>query len=197
MELQNETPLSQREMRRRRLAGSPRRPRPNTKLGFLTDEQHQKLCEWLRSPIPYFQIAERIEKQFGIKVSKGNVSDFYARHLALQANERRGTLIGASEQISKDIAAKPASYAKPIVDALEGRLFRAANDDRVPIRTVHLLTTMWIRIRQQSCYEAKISIKMREVKMLERREARAAAVLQDKKLSAEQLAERMREIFQK
>src|SRR4051794_37197578 len=77
---------------------APRKPNRATipKLDTaLTPEQRDELDRWMREGFTYAEIAERLVRNFGVKVSSSSLSAYYARRIAvIQPAELHNVRVG-------------------------------------------------------------------------------------------------------
>jgi hypothetical protein len=195
---EEEAPLSAREIARRKRGNLVRRPRFNSKLDYLSDEQHALLCEWLLTAnLTYGQILVKLENEFGVHSHRTALTNFYKRHVAAHQIAQRHRTLNLADEVSKDISQFPGNYTQSTIDALEEKTHNAARDRSCTAKDLNLLTNMCLRYRAQIVAETKLNCQLRELAMAERREKRAAETLRDSQLNPEQKFKRLKEIFHK
>jgi hypothetical protein len=192
-----EAPLSAREIARRKRV-IVKRPRYNSKLDYLSDEQHAQLCDWLLTTnLQYGQILVKLENEFGIHSHRTALTNFYKKHVAAHQITQRHRTLGLAGEVNKDISQNPSNYTQSTIDALEEKTHNAARDRFVTVKDLNLLTNMCLRYRAQIVAETKLNCQLRELAMAERREKRATETLRDSQLNPEQKFKRLKEIFNK
>jgi len=172
------------------------KPRSDSRLDGLNDEQQIKLNEWMLSnKLGYSDVKQLIQNEFNLEVSIDNLSRYYRKHVAPFLIERRRRNMEIAAAQNQDIKEHPANFATAMIDALHQRTLNAANDRKVPVKELKAYHDMIRDWKKHNLEEGKLNVKLRQIAMLEKREREARAAMHDSKLTAAQQAERLREIF--
>jgi hypothetical protein len=182
---------------KRRKESLLRRPRPESKLDHLMDDQHVQLCEWLLTTMTYPEIVKRVQDEFSISTTTKALSHFYMHHVAAHVIQGRNIARNVANKIKKDIEKHPGTYDQCTLDALTERVHKIALDHDGNPKHLKLYVDAIARLRTLGLAETDLNLKLRRLAMMERREKRAVKALEDNKLSPEQVARNLREIFQK
>jgi hypothetical protein len=186
----------------------PTEPKPRTplpagkpewfapKLSILDDDQKAQLCEWLIKHT-YAEVRELVRTQFNMTVCMQSLKNYYNKHVAVHVIAKRAEGLGLLQKINFDIKKHPAEYDRSVIDALMMRIQHIALDDGASTKQLKMLTDAVSRLRTLAMDEKNLNFKLRQLAMLERKEQRANEALRDTKLNSDEVATRLREIFQK
>jgi hypothetical protein len=172
-----------------------RNPHPTSVLAQLSDERKAQLHEWLKSLMPYKQIVERMAKEWNIRTWTNSLSTYYHNTFAHEILEQRDKIAGVTETLNKAITRKPEDYAKAIVDSLGGKSVELSNNPEAHPKVIKVWVDMFCKLEELQLRKRIIKVKERRVRILEKQAAEARETAQDSKLTAEEQAERIREIF--
>jgi hypothetical protein len=179
-----------------------KKPRSDSKLDYLSEEQQQKLCEWLLTPgLTYERVRSMMREDppdgFGVHTNTAALSQFYQRYVSAYIIQRRAQAVGVAKEVGEALKKTPGNFSPATIDALEQKAFELANSPLIDPRSINNIFTLVLKAREQSLKERDIDIKLRRLEMLEKQTNEAKATASDSKLNAAQKAERIREIFQK
>ena len=57
-----------------------RKPRIQGKIAKLLPNQREQVHAWFRENLDYSQIAKNLQRQFGVKIAKSSLSNYYSLH---------------------------------------------------------------------------------------------------------------------
>jgi hypothetical protein len=174
------------------------RPNHRSQLAFITDDQERELCEWLRTPNLYVpEIQEMIRKKWGMQVSKNAITKFYQRIVAPILIEQRRHNVALAAKINNDVKRKPGEFNSATLDLWEQMSLRLAVDPAKNYRQIKILGDLILRAHEQHIRSKAIEWKIRKLALLEKKEKEAQATVQDPKLTEKEVADRLRNIFQR
>ena len=117
-------------------------------------------------------------------------------HVATHVIREEPRQVNVANKIKKDIE-KHQAHTIMRTDALTERVHKIARDHNANPKHLKVYVDAIARLRTLGLAETDLNLKLRRLAMMERREKRAAKTLEDNKLSPEQVARNLREIFQK
>jgi hypothetical protein len=168
-----------------------RKPRSDSKLLNLAEDQQSQLCDWLLSGIPLHKVRELVKEQFQVSTSLAALSGYYSTVCSSALLARRQRAMATADAIAAEASARPGQFDQATIDALKQRAFELAVAPQADPRDVKSLFTLVLKSRDQDLVE-------RRVKLLETKAAQAdaaAGALNDTKLTPEERMTRMKEIF--
>ena len=173
------------------------KPRMDHKLGFLSDEQHLKLVQWMLTyRLPYYEIVQRVKDEFGIQITTKTLCNYYKQEVAAYLIERRNYNVAVALKVKDAVRRKPGEFYPATIDALQQMAFKLASDENSDPRQLHLIFDLVMRSNEQEIRRKSIELKLRRLQLLEKKAAVVEATVRDTHLSDSELAERMRGIFQ-
>ena len=155
-----------------------RKPRSDSKLLNLPEEQQAQLVEWLLNGMPYHAARASVEKEFGLRVGISAFSSFWQEACVPQLLRRRSQAAAAADEVASAAAANPARFDQATVDAIRQRAFELAISPRSNPKDVKALFVLLQKGRDQDIAERNLDLAERRVKLLESRleSVRAAVV---------------------
>jgi hypothetical protein len=172
------------------------RPRLESKLDYLPEEQHYKLIGWLRTRLGYDEILRRVKDEFGIETSKGAITKFYRLQVIPYMIAERKIKIQGQNQFNAAVRKDPGIYSDDLLDALGELATTLARADDPNAKDVKMYVDSFIRLSALKLTEVNLNYKLRQLAILERREKRAQETLKNSKLTDTEKALRVGEIFE-
>lgn len=170
-----------------------RKPRSDSKLDSLSEEQHAQLAEWLTvENVSYAEAKKRCAEQFGITTSLAALQSFYSRFAApwkfARSREQADTIAelmegkfdAASIQRARQLAFESMVGPRPDLDAAKALMKIVGDSAKLALA------------------QEKVSLEARKVKLLELKAAQAdsaRAIAGDQALTAEEKELRIRQVF--
>jgi hypothetical protein len=151
---------------------SIRKPRSDSKLEALEDDQKHQLCEWLLTPgLNYAKIKTLVEMEFKVHTTGGSLSAFWYSYVAAYLTEKRARAVGLAKEVGEDLKRSPGQFNEATIAALEQKAFELANNPMIDPDSVHSVFTLLLKARDQELKSQDIAIKMRRLEALEKKEA--------------------------
>lgn len=150
-----------------------KKPRSDSKLLALSEEQQAQIAEWLLSGMPYRQARELIEREFNIKTSFAALSRFWDDVCTPALLARRRRAVSTAEDMANAAQEMPGKFDEATLDAIRQAAFNLAIQPQSSPRDVKQLFTLLLKARDQELKDKDIEIKLRRLEMLERNNAAA------------------------
>jgi len=104
-----------------------KRPRSDSKLEALTDDQKAQLCEWLLTPgLNYLAIMKLMAEEFHVTTSMEPLSRFYHTYCESEVLRRRAQAVSARGKLGQEITSTPGEWNAVTIDALKQKVFELA-----------------------------------------------------------------------
>jgi len=134
-------------------------------------------------------------EEWGVKTFPHVLSRYYHRFVASEIIEERQRAIGIATELNKEIKALPCDYAQAILDGLGRRTTELSNEPEIHPKVLQIWVDMFNRTEELELRKRILRLKERRMDLLEKQAAEARETVQDSKLTDEERAERMRQIF--
>jgi hypothetical protein len=168
-------------------------------MACLSDQQREQLHEWFKT-LSYNAIVVRCMEEWGLKVWPTQLVRYHQKFLAANIIDRRKRTVAVLGLVNDEIDRTPADYARAILDNLGRQASDAIHDpaahQKVIIAWVETFNRMRHSEKSIQLWERKLALKERELDFREKQLEAAKETVQDSTLSAEEQAERFRQIFQ-
>src|ERR1043166_6474655 len=134
-----------------------RKPRSDSKLLNLPEEQQAQLAEWLLQGMPYHKVRELVAKDFKIDTSLGALSDFYQQVCSVHLLKRRqdavrvANLIGDEAERSKNIDAG-------IIAALKQKAFEVLGNPQAGAEEIMFIIGQFLKLRDQDIKTEQVAL---------------------------------------
>jgi len=135
-----------------------RKPRSDSKLGSLPEEQQSVLCDWLLSNLPYAQIKAMIKKEFKVTVSLSAISAFYSDFCAAELIARRQRAVSTADEIAAEATKKPGKFDAATIDALKQKAFELCINPGGNPKDVKSLFMLVLKARDQELDEQNLTL---------------------------------------
>lgn len=173
-----------------------RKPRSDSTLEGLEEDQISQLCDWLLTPgQPYRVTRELCGKEFGIWPSDSQLSRFYHRYVGVELVARRRRAVSVSEEIATEVEQRPGAFDEATIAALRQKAFELASSPLVNPKDVKAIFSLVLKSRDQDLKNRDIDIKLRRLEALEKQQTAAKEILSDGGLTIEERERRMKEKF--
>lgn len=144
-----------------------RKPRSDSKLLNLPEEQQAQLAEWLLGGMPYHVAQGTVEKEFGVRVSLGAFSAFWSEVCSGHLIRRRNEAAEIADEIAAAAAEKAGAFDAATIAAVRQKAFELAISPTAKPKDVRALFMMVQKDRDQALTERSVSVAERRVKVLE------------------------------
>lgn len=169
-----------------------RKPRSDSKLLNLPEEQRDELLDLMLSGQPYHAVQKILAADpFNVAVSLSSLSSFYAHEAPKRMTERRLGALRIAHEIAEEAQKRPSQFDAATIEALTQKAFELAISPTSPAKDVKSLFMLVLKSRDQDLKERQIVLLETKAKQAEE----AAGVTNDSTLSDEEKARRMRQIF--
>jgi hypothetical protein len=138
-----------------------RKPRSDSKLLTLPEEQQAKLAEWLLSGMPYHEARELVEKEFGVRVPLGSFTPFWEQACVPQLVWRRRQAVDTADAVAQAADKTPGRFDVATVDALKQRAFELAISPHANPKDVKSLFMLVLKSRDQEIDQAQLELDRR------------------------------------
>jgi hypothetical protein len=170
-----------------------RKPRSDSKLDALSEEQHVTLAEWLTiENVSYADAKARVLDQFGVSTSVAALQSFFSRFAAPWKYARAA---GEADSFADLMEGK---FDAATIKKAKQLAFDAMSGPRPDLKAAKALLKIVGDSAKLSLAQEKLSLDARKVKILEAKAAQAdaaKAVTSDESLTPEQQLLRYRQIF--
>lgn len=103
-----------------------KKPRSDSKLLNLPEEQQAKLADMLLNGVPYHIAKGVVQKDFGVSCSLSSLSAFYQQACVPVLLKRRSQAVQAAEEIAEEASRTPGRFDVATVDAIKQKAFELA-----------------------------------------------------------------------
>jgi hypothetical protein len=138
-----------------------KKPRSDSRLLNLPEDQFQALVDWLLAGSPYRVIKERLLKEFQVVTSNAALSDFWNTCAAPALLARRKRAVTLADEVAQDAAACPGRFDDATIDALKQKAFELAVNPQADPRDVKGLFMLILKSRDQELEQEKFRETMR------------------------------------
>ena len=153
-----------------------RKPRPDSKISQLTDEQQAMVADWLEKE-SCKAVAERIYQYFNLKVSSEAVRCFYQRLCSSRLLLRVAESATQADEFAEALHRSNPKWDSAIMGAIKQKIFDEAAVGNLDADSMGSLLATFAKLRGQD-------IRMEALKLIERK-----VVLQEASLKATQAVE--------
>ncbi len=154
-----------------------KKPRSDSKLLNLPEEQYSQLVDWLLSGMPYHKVKALLEKEFRVQTSMAALSGFWDVAVSSELIARRQHAVTTADEIAEEAKKKPGQFDVATLDAIRQKALAISLDPRASGGEVKALFMLLLRARDQELKNKDIEIKLRRLELLERNAAQAKDVL--------------------
>jgi hypothetical protein len=171
------------------------KPRSDSKLLNLPEEQQAQLAEWLLSGLPYHKAKALIEKEFGITTSLAALSAFWDDVCSQALSARRQQAVTTADEIADEARKNPGQFDAAMIDAIKQKALAISISPQAKPGEVKSLLMILLKSRDQELKSKDIEIKIRRLELLEKQTQKARDLLADGTLSEDERERKMKENF--
>ena len=139
-----------------------KKPRSDSKLMNIDDDQREQLINWMLSGLPYHKIKTMLKDQFTISTSFGALSNFYEKIVTPALIARRQRAVTTADQIAREASQTPGKFDAATIDALKQRALEMSISPGVEPRDVKQIFSLVLKARDQDLAERQLEQKIRE-----------------------------------
>lgn len=134
------------------------KPRSDSKLLSLPEEQQAKLAEWLLSGMPYHAAQELVEKEFGVRAGLTAFSGFWSAVCSSALIARRARAVNLSTEVAQEARKHPGQFDQATVDALQQKAFELAVSPQADPRDVKSLFMLVLKSKDQQLDQEQLKL---------------------------------------
>lgn len=143
-----------------------KKPRSDSKLDALDEDQQRQLCEWLLTPgLNYERVKKLVTDEFNVSTSGRALSSFYQSYVGPFVLERRRLAVRLAVQVGEDARRTPGQFSQATIDALEQKAFELAQNPMCDPKDVKAIFSLVLKARDQTLDREKWEMESAE-KML-------------------------------
>ncbi|HXG49100.1 MAG TPA: hypothetical protein VNO52_15860 [Methylomirabilota bacterium] len=136
-----------------------KKPRSDSKLLRLPDDQQAQLAEWLLSGVPYHQAREMVAKEFGVQVRSLNTfSRFWEQVCAPLLLLKRQRAVQTADAVAEEASKNPGRFDQATIDALKQRAFEQAISPGANPRDVKAIFSLVLKARDQEQAQQQLDL---------------------------------------
>jgi len=113
-----------------------RKPRTDSTLDYLPEDQAEQLMEWILGRVPYRAIAERMREEYGVETSIRALSKYWQKWGSEHWKARRQDALAMARDVVEDAKASPGQFSEAALEAIEQKVFALALDPESSAREV-------------------------------------------------------------
>lgn len=127
-----------------------RKPRSDSKLDHLPDDQAMQITQWLTGGMSYEKVVLLLEKApFYIETSTRALSEFYQHYCSEALLQRRQRAARLAMGIRKEMQANPADFDSATIELLSRWSFELASARDLNVKDVKSIMTLLLKRRDQ------------------------------------------------
>ena len=135
-----------------------RKPRSDSKLDRLPEEQKAQLADWLLSGMPYHLVKDLVKKTFGVSTSIRALAVFYQDYCAAELLARRKRAVSTADEIAEEASRQPGRFDAATIDALKQKAFELAIAPGADPRAVKAVFSLVLKARDQDLEAQQIEL---------------------------------------
>lgn len=168
-----------------------RKPRSDSKLLNLPDEQKDEILGLMESGKSYKDLRELIAKEFGVRPSPSSLSHFYSQEKSKQLIQQRIQSLSVANAIRTDAEKNPAAFTPATIERLSQIAFELSIQPGADPKQVREFFKMVLEAGDQQLQRERLEFQKDQASKAKE----AAGVASDNSLSAEEKERRMKQIF--
>lgn len=168
-----------------------RKPRSDSKLLNLPEEQRDQILDWIKEGQPYTAVREMVQKEFGVRCAVSAFTSFYQQEAPKALIKRRLQSLGIAQQIAEDAKKRPAQFSAATAEQIAQIAFELSINPKATPADIKTFYDLLLKSRDQD-------LESRRVSLLEQKAAQAEkahGVMSDSKLTETEKQTRLRQIF--
>ena len=134
------------------------KPRSDSKLLNLPEEQQAQLAEWLLSGLPYHRVRPLVKKEFKISTSSAALYQFYQTVCSAELIARRKRAVSTADEIADQAVKMPGRFDSATIDALKQKAFELSINPGADPRDVKALFMLVLKARDQEIDRAQLAL---------------------------------------
>ncbi len=127
-----------------------KKPRSDSKLLNLPEEQQAQLAEWLLSGMPYHRARECVEKEFHVSTSLASLSAFWDEVCTSALITRRQQAVTTADEIAAEVIKKPGQFDSATIDAIKQKAFELSISPHAAPGDVKDIFMLLLKARDQN-----------------------------------------------
>ena len=135
-----------------------KKPRSDSKLLNLPEEQQAQLAEWLLSGLPYHKAKELIFKEWGIVTSFAALSSFWTDVCTPALLARRQQAVTTADSVAADAKKMPGNFDAATIDAIRQKAFELSVSPQAAPGEVKALFMLLLKSRDQELKESQLRL---------------------------------------
>jgi hypothetical protein len=143
------------------------KPRPDSKLLNLPEEQQLQLSQWPISGMPYYEAKKQVEDLFHVKVAISSFTGFWNEVCEPALIARRRRAASTADEIAIEAEKRPGSFDKATIDALRQKAFELSINPNANPKDVKALFMLVLKSKDQELKGEQIQLEARRVALLE------------------------------
>lgn len=172
-----------------------RKPRSDSRLANLPDDQRIDLNEWLLGGLSYERVKGLLKKEHKISTSISALSAYYDGHVIPLRLQQRSRAVAAAQSLATEAEKSPTPWDAALLDRLKEMALVIMDRPGAKASDVANLVGLFLQSRQQDLKQQDIKLKERRLVLLEKQATKAKETLGDGKLSKEEKLAKINEIF--
>jgi len=161
-----------------------RKPRTDSELDYLPDEQREQLMDWILGRVPYRQIVALLKDNYKVSTSLSAVSRYWRKWGAEHWKARRRNAIEMAAAVADEARAAPGQFSEAAASAIEERVFAIAMDPNGDGKDLKDLATILIKGRDQQIRQRDQEIALERLALDREKYREAIKSAQDRGLDA-------------
>jgi hypothetical protein len=136
-----------------------KKPRPDSLLKNLPEDQFAELVDWMLSGVPYRVIKARLLEKFQVEVkSDATLSDFWASCCSDVLLKRRLSAVSVANDLADEAAKAPGRFDQATIQLLQQKAFELAANPLANPRDVKALYMLVLKSRDQDIDKASLDL---------------------------------------
>ena len=139
-----------------------KKPRTDSLLKHLPEDQYQEVVEWMLSGLPYRVIKTRLAEKFNVVVkSDATLSDFWADCCSDVLLKRRLGAVSVAEDLASEAAKNPGRFDQATIQLLQQKAFELAANPLADPKDVKSLYMLVLKSRDQDIDQATLTLQQK------------------------------------
>ena len=135
-----------------------RKPRSDSKLLNLPEEQQAQLADWLLSGVPYYRVRELVKKEFAVTTSLAALSGFYDAYCKAELISRRRRAVSTADEVAAEAERQPGRFDQATIEELKRQAFELAISPGADPKAVKAVFTLVLKARDQEIEERQLEL---------------------------------------
>jgi hypothetical protein len=139
-----------------------RKPRSDSKLAALPEDQRQALVNWLLACNPYRVVKQRLAAEYGVTTSDAALSAFWEENCSAAMITRRERAVSLADDMADEAAKRPGQFDAATIDALKQKAFELAVNPQADPRDVKSLFMLVLKAADQDMERRKFEQQVKD-----------------------------------